>query len=224
MPARKKASSKKVTRRKPAAAKKKSGTKKAGSRKAVKKKTAKAGRRKVAKKTAKKPAKKATKSKAATKPTKAAASKAKAPARRGGKAPAIRSKRGRRAKSRKQVALPSHLTGDGGDARRNKLGVKWNCYSCGAKFYDLNQPEPLCPKCGADQRERPAVPLKSPSPPKKKKSKPLAPYLDDDDGATRNESLTSEDLDLELDGRVSAEEDGATPDLDLDDSTIEEED
>ena len=41
------------------------------------------------------------------------------------------------------------------------LGRKYTCYSCHTKFYDLGKPEPLCPKCGADQRdaeEAPAVP------------------------------------------------------------------
>lgn len=33
------------------------------------------------------------------------------------------------------------------------LGKKYNCYSCHTKFYDLGKPVPLCPKCGADQRE-----------------------------------------------------------------------
>lgn len=33
------------------------------------------------------------------------------------------------------------------------LGTKWECFSCGVKFYDLGRPEPLCPKCGADQRQ-----------------------------------------------------------------------
>jgi uncharacterized protein (TIGR02300 family) len=33
------------------------------------------------------------------------------------------------------------------------LGTKWECFSCGAKFYDFGRPEPLCPKCGADQRQ-----------------------------------------------------------------------
>ncbi|MFZ4735309.1 MAG: FYDLN acid domain-containing protein [Bradymonadia bacterium] len=28
------------------------------------------------------------------------------------------------------------------------LGRKFTCHSCGAKFYDLNKPEPACPKCG----------------------------------------------------------------------------
>jgi len=41
------------------------------------------------------------------------------------------------------------------------LGRKYTCYSCHTKFYDLGKPVPLCPKCGADQRdaeEAPAVP------------------------------------------------------------------
>jgi hypothetical protein len=41
-----------------------------------------------------------------------------------------------------------------------ELGRKYTCYSCHTKFYDLGKPTPLCPKCGADQRdadEAPAV-------------------------------------------------------------------
>jgi len=37
------------------------------------------------------------------------------------------------------------------------LGTKYVCFKCQAKFYDLKRPAPLCPKCGADQREMPAV-------------------------------------------------------------------
>ena len=50
-------------------------------------------------------------------------------------------------------------------ARKEKLGRKWECYSCNGKFYDLKKPEPICPRCGADQRESP-VQLK----PKRKKA------------------------------------------------------
>jgi len=35
------------------------------------------------------------------------------------------------------------------------LGVKYTCFSCGTKFYDLKKPIPVCPKCGADQRDSP---------------------------------------------------------------------
>lgn len=38
---------------------------------------------------------------------------------------------------------------------KSKLGNRYQCFHCALKFYDLNRPEPLCPKCGADQRENP---------------------------------------------------------------------
>jgi uncharacterized protein (TIGR02300 family) len=37
------------------------------------------------------------------------------------------------------------------------LGTKYTCFKCGTKFYDMKKPAPLCPKCGADQRESPAL-------------------------------------------------------------------
>lgn len=42
-----------------------------------------------------------------------------------------------------------------------KLGVRYVCFTCGTKFYDLNRPEPLCPECGADQRQAPTRDLKA---------------------------------------------------------------
>ena len=39
--------------------------------------------------------------------------------------------------------------------RKERLGRKWTCYSCEGRFYDLNKPEPICPRCSADQREAP---------------------------------------------------------------------
>jgi uncharacterized protein (TIGR02300 family) len=43
------------------------------------------------------------------------------------------------------------------------LGTKYTCFKCSTKFYDMKKPDPLCPKCGADQRESPA--LKAPEKP-----------------------------------------------------------
>jgi uncharacterized protein (TIGR02300 family) len=37
------------------------------------------------------------------------------------------------------------------------LGSKHTCFKCQTKFYDLKKPDPVCPKCGADQRESPAL-------------------------------------------------------------------
>ena len=38
---------------------------------------------------------------------------------------------------------------------KSHLGNRFQCYECGAKFYDLNRPEPVCPTCGANQLEDP---------------------------------------------------------------------
>ncbi|MFZ5443753.1 MAG: TIGR02300 family protein [Myxococcota bacterium] len=38
------------------------------------------------------------------------------------------------------------------------LGTKHVCFKCSTKFYDLKKPDPVCPKCGADQREATAKP------------------------------------------------------------------
>ena len=48
---------------------------------------------------------------------------------------------------------------------KKKLGNKYVCYQCGCKFYDLSRPQPICPKCGANQHEgpkrRPSAPPKA---------------------------------------------------------------
>lgn len=36
------------------------------------------------------------------------------------------------------------------------LGKKWTCFHCRTKFYDLNR-EAICPKCGQNQMNRPAI-------------------------------------------------------------------
>lgn len=51
------------------------------------------------------------------------------------------------------------------------LGNKHTCFKCGTKFYDLKKAEPLCPKCGADQRESPALK----APPERRQRAPARP-------------------------------------------------
>jgi hypothetical protein len=54
------------------------------------------------------------------------------------------------------------------------LGTKYTCFKCGTKFYDMKKPEPLCPKCGSDQRESPA--LKAPPPAERRpRARPVEP-------------------------------------------------
>jgi uncharacterized protein (TIGR02300 family) len=104
------------------------------------------------------------------------------------------------------------------DARQKvKLGQKWACYSCQQKFYDLNKPEPRCPKCGADQRQSPAFekPKRSrakkaaaPPPAPKKAVKPPPPVEEGEDLDTPidTEDLEFDDIELE-------EGDTATPEV-----------
>jgi uncharacterized protein (TIGR02300 family) len=85
-------------------------------------------------------------------------------------------------------------------ARKTKLGHKWACFSCGAKFYDLQKPEPLCPKCGADQRQSPAFEkpkrtrAKKAAPAPKKVVKPPPPVEETEDLDT---PIDPEDLEIE---------------------------
>ena len=41
--------------------------------------------------------------------------------------------------------------------KETDLGTKYTCISCEIKFYDLNRPEPVCPKCNANQNDEPVV-------------------------------------------------------------------
>lgn len=80
--------------------------------------------------------------------------------------------------------------------RHPKLGYKWGCFSCGAKFYDLDKPEPICPKCSADQRDRPLnSPASAPTPPKKAPLRAM-PLLEDDEEAA---TVAADDTDFDLD-------------------------
>ena len=54
------------------------------------------------------------------------------------------------------------------------LGQRYICFDCETKFYDLNRPDPTCPSCGVDQRERPddgAVAAAPKAPPAKEEVK-----------------------------------------------------
>ena len=84
------------------------------------------------------------------------------------------------------------------------LGTKHACYKCGTKFYDLGKPVPACPKCGADQRESPAV--KAPAATERKARaapKPAEPLVDE---------LDAEELDDEPEADEDADEGEAEDD------------
>jgi hypothetical protein len=108
---------------------------------------------------------------------------------------------------RKEAAAPARKPGQGargagraaaGGDPKARLGAKHLCYKCGAKFYDLNKPEPICPKCGTDQRTRPKLEPKSksaaPAGQRRAVTRPMVPLLDDEED---DEVLVDEELDLE---------------------------
>jgi len=80
-----------------------------------------------------------------------------------------------------------------------KLGVKHTCFQCGAKFYDLFRPEPLCPKCGADQREAPKVETKRKPllKPKRSRKRAMAPLLEEEEEEPVFDEIGNSGLDLE---------------------------
>ena len=64
-----------------------------------------------------------------------------------------------------------------------ELGTKHECYSCGAKFYDFGRPAPICPKCGANQKDvkRPDSAAESQAKRKKRDDLPKAIVEPEDD-------------------------------------------
>ncbi len=94
---------------------------------------------------------------------------------------------------------------------KSKLGKRYGCFECGLKFYDLNRPEPLCPKCGADQRNDP-----NPDP----RDAILAKYRGKG-GGKREEELAEEEE--EVDAEVDAEDDEIEDDEEEVEEVVEDE-
>lgn len=89
-----------------------------------------------------------------------------------------------------------------------KLGTKFECFRCNTKFYDLGKSEPVCPKCGADQREA----AKSESGAvtqaarKKRKAEVVRPVVEDEEAAEVEPVVDDELATPELDAEVGEEE------------------
>jgi hypothetical protein len=90
-----------------------------------------------------------------------------------------------------------------------KLGTKFECFSCGTKFYDLGKAEPVCPKCGANQKDVVQAETTAASQAARKRRKAeLAKALDVDEEVPIDEIGGDEEiLDTDLDDALeSAEE------------------
>ena len=89
------------------------------------------------------------------------------------------------------------------------LGVKYTCYKCSTRFYDMKKPQPECPKCGTNQRNAPAV-RSTPTPASERKLKPVPVEPAEEEGtaeveATDDVLLDDEELDEFGDDEIEVE-------------------
>ena len=97
------------------------------------------------------------------------------------------------------------------------LGQKHTCFKCSSKFYDLKKAKALCPKCGADQVDAPAVVAPPPPPPAKRGPKMVDPIVEEvaeEAAATDDDADVVEDAELDVDGdddTSAVEEDADEP-------------
>ena len=207
-PTKKKAKKKAVAKKATKKAAKKVAKKKAAKKVAKKKAAKKPATQKTAKKAAaaRKPAAKKT---AAKKPAakKPAANKAPARKKAAAKAPPSPAKKAEKPKAKRAAKKRPQVATAPTEPPASPLGTKYTCFQCGAKFYDLNRPEPICPKCGADQRDRPKPPRKGAAPdPLRAAVRPMAPLLEEEDERTpRSGGEVDEDLSNQLAGRASGD-------------------
>lgn len=80
-----------------------------------------------------------------------------------------------------------------------KFGNKFTCWSCAAKFYDMQKADPKCPKCGNSPKDDPATKSADKS---KKGSK------DEPEG----EEFEEESFDNDMDQLASDEDEAAEDD------------
>ncbi len=92
-----------------------------------------------------------------------------------------------------------------------ELGSKFTCFNCGTKFYDLHKPEPLCPKCGADQRE---VPVKASPASERRRARTPEPVAPEPEEADKDASVGEAD---EPESKDDAKDDEDEDDEDEDD-------
>ena len=97
------------------------------------------------------------------------------------------------------------------------LGKKYTCYSCHTKFYDLGKAIPICPKCGADQRDAEDAPPVAPSRSRASRAAPAPvvveePAEDDFSGDAETPAVAEGEEDDEIIAEPEREEEEADDD------------
>ena len=92
------------------------------------------------------------------------------------------------------------------------LGNKYECYSCGTRFYDLGKSEAVCPKCGANQKDSDrgeSFSTSSQSARKKRKAEPAKPIEIEEEEVAVGGDIADDELDVgdvEIDAGLDDEE------------------
>ena len=75
------------------------------------------------------------------------------------------------------------------------LGSKHVCFKCSTKFYDFKKPEPICPKCGANQTHAaPSTQLAATQAARKKRKAEVARTFDDEPEEVVGEVVADDEL------------------------------
>jgi hypothetical protein len=83
-------------------------------------------------------------------------------------------------------------------------GIKYRCYQCGTKFYDLHRPEPLCPRCKANQKDAPP-PAEPPRTPRE--ARVAAEEVEDADVPDIDLGVDEDEVSFDEEGSLEDEED-----------------
>ncbi len=109
-----------------------------------------------------------------------------------------------------------------------ELGTRYKCFECDTKFYDLNKPQPLCPSCGKDQKDKKAAkPFKRKKWRSSFKTEPEIHVVPEDSDALidpeKSDLPTAAD-EKDKDGYVLEEEGNAGEEISREDSDKDEDD
>ena len=83
------------------------------------------------------------------------------------------------------------------------FGMRWVCFQCAARFFDLNKKQSICPKCGANQAENPDRLAPQPSSRQKEKEPEIPADIDlDKSGDNGIESFEELEERMEQEGEA----------------------
>lgn len=85
------------------------------------------------------------------------------------------------------------------------FGTKFVCFKCSTKFYDMKKPDPICPKCGADQREASATKASEGRRSRLSAAPKIIEPVEPVEGA--EPAGDDEDVEVEADEEIAADED-----------------